>query len=62
MINIISQNGDIGYNITELVLDTPEDLKTLKDKTWNMAPGSSAFIISTSDVYMLNGSREWVKI
>lgn len=62
MINITSQNGDIGYNVTELVLDTPEDLKTLNDKTWNVAPGSSAFIISTSDVYMLNGSRKWVKI
>ena len=62
MINIISQNGDIGYNITELVLDTPEDLKILNDKIWNVAPGSSAFIISTSEVYMLNGSREWVKI
>ena len=38
------------------------NLKTLKDKRWNMAPGSSAFIISTSEVYMLNGSREWVNI
>ena len=62
MINIISQNGDIGYNVTELILDAPEDLKTLNDKIWNVAPGSSAFIISTSEVYMLNGSREWVKI
>jgi hypothetical protein len=62
MVNITSQNGDVGYNVTEVVLDTPNDLEILKTKQWNLAPGSSAFIISTSEVYMLNGSREWVKI
>ena len=60
MVNIISQNGDVGYSVTEVVLDTPNDLEILK--TQQLAPGSSAFIISTSEVYMLNGSREWVKI
>ena len=62
MVNITSQNGDVGYNVTEVVLDTPSDLEILKTEQWYLAPGSSAFVISTSEVYMLNGSREWVKI
>lgn len=62
MISIYSQNGEVEYRVTEYTLDTPDDLEQLKIMGKNAAPGSSAFIIATSEVYMLNNQREWVKI
>jgi hypothetical protein len=62
MISIYSQNGEVEYRVTEYTLDTPDDLEQLKIIGKTAAPGSSAFIIATSEVYMLNNQREWVKI
>lgn len=62
MISIYSQNGEVEYRVTEYTLDTPDDLEQLEIMGRNAAPGSSAFVISTSEVYMLNNQREWVKI
>lgn len=62
MISIYSQNGEVEYRVTEYTLDTPDDLEQLKIMGKNAAPGSSAFVIATSEVYMLNNQREWVKI
>ena len=62
MISIYSQNGEVEYRVTEYILDTPDDLEQLKIMGRNAAPGSSAFVIATSEVYMLNNQREWVKI
>ena len=62
MISIYSQNGEVEYRVTEYTLDTPDDLEQLKIMGRNAAPGSSAFVIATSEVYMLNNQREWVKI
>lgn len=59
MINLLSQSGHQGYGIKEYVLDTPTDLDNLPitDKT-----GSTAFIISTSQVYMINSKGEWREV
>jgi hypothetical protein len=62
MISIYSQNGEVEYRVTEYTLDSEADLKQLKIIGKNAAPGSSAFVIATSEVYMLNNQREWVKI
>ena len=62
MISIYSQNGEVEYRVTEYTLDTPDDLEQLKIMGRNAAPGSSAFVIATSEVYILNNQREWVKI
>ena len=62
MISIYSQNGEVEYKVTEYTLDTADDLEQLKVTGKNAAPGSSAFIVATSEVYMLNNQREWVKI
>ena len=62
MISIYSQNGEVEYRVTEYTLDTPDDLEQLKIMGRNAAPGSSAFVIATSEEYMLNNQREWVKI
>ena len=59
MINLLSQSGHQGYGIKEYVLDEPSDLDNLPvtDKM-----GSTAFIISTSQVYMINSKGEWKEI
>lgn len=59
MINLLSQSGHQGYGIKEYVLDTPADLDNLPitDKA-----GSTAFIISTSQVYMINSKGEWKEV
>lgn len=56
MINLLSQNGHQSYGIKEYILDEPADLDNLPitDKM-----GSTAFIISTSQIYMINGKGEW---
>ena len=42
--------------------DTVADLdEILKDKHYN-EQGTAALIISTAEVYMLNGERKWVKL
>lgn len=59
MFNLYKQDGETLYGIKEFVLDTKEDLQNLPT---NIKAGSSALIISTGAVYMLNGSKEWVEI
>lgn len=58
MYNIIANNGNVAYGIKEFACDTAEDLTQLPE----CPIGSTAFIISTSEVYMINGNGEWVKI
>lgn len=59
MINMVSQNGDVKYNVVEFVVDMPADIKNLPT---TVAMGSSALVLSNSEVYVLNGEKEWVKI
>ena len=59
MINLLSQSDNQAYGIKEYVLDEPADLDNLPvtDKM-----GSTAFIISTSQVYMINSKGEWKEV
>ena len=60
------------YNIGEFTLDTASELSMLPtlenggtgdlSAYGPVAQGSTAFVIATSAVYMLNGSGEWVEI
>lgn len=59
MINILSINGHIQYDIYELICDTEADVEHLTKKC---GVGSTAFVIETKNVYMLNGEKKWVKI
>lgn len=59
MIANISQSGIATYGIQEYAIDTPDDISSLPT---DIPMGSTALIISTSEVYMLNGSKKWVKI
>ena len=58
-ISIYRQDKDLTYNLKKFILDTPDDLEFL---TTNCAPGSSAFIIEGSLLYMLNSAGQWVLI
>ena len=56
---IMSQNGKDQYSLTEFVVDIEGDVASLPT---DVAPGSAALIVSTSDVYILNTEKEWKKI
>lgn len=55
MIILSSESGKTNYGRKEYTVDTPDDIENLpKDDPM----GSYAFVISSSEVYMLNGSGE----
>lgn len=58
MYRITKNDGDVAYNLKELVCDTPEDLENLPA----CSMGSTCMVISTAEVYMLNSNKEWVKL
>lgn len=58
MYKILSSDGDISYGIKEFICDTIEELNNLP----SCSMGSTAFVISSAEVYMLSGKKEWVKI
>lgn len=53
----ISTNGQIQYNINEFVIDSPDDLEKLPQKS---TAGSTAFCTSNSEVYIKSASGLWV--
>lgn len=60
MINIRANGNKVAYGIKHFILDTAADMSNLKRA--NLVPGSTVFIISSSEYYMLNGSKNWIKI
>ena len=55
---LIKQGSRTDYNYKEYVLDTKNDLVTINTK--DCCAGSTAYIIETKEVYMLNSKKEWV--
>lgn len=58
-ITIISNSGIKAYGIKHYTVDTTKDLENLPT---NITAGSTAFIIETSEKYMLNTKKEWKQI
>lgn len=58
MVKLVANNGQPAYGICEYVCDSPDDIKKLPFCDM----GSTCIVISTGEVYILNGSNEWVKI
>ena len=58
MYNITANDGDVAHGIKEFACDTVEDLATLPQ----CKMGSTAFVIATSEIYMINSKGEWVKL
>lgn len=59
MINIISQSGITSHGVQEFAVDTPDDLTSLPT---HIAMGSTAIVISTGDLYMINSQGEWIQL
>lgn len=53
------QSNRIDYNVREYICDTEADIA---DIPTNCAPGSTIFVIETSNLYMLNTKGEWIQI
>ena len=61
MITLYKQDGEILYGIKEFVLDSEDDLKDLYTHK-KVHVGSTAFVIPTGTLYILNGSHKWVEV
>lgn len=59
MINLYKQDGETLYGIKEFLLDSEEDLK---DLPLDIKVGSSAMIIPTGKLFMLNYNKKWVLV
>ncbi len=59
MIGIMKTSGHVTYGLKEYVVDSEADIEYLP---LDGVMGSTAFVIETGDVYVLNGKKEWVKI
>ena len=59
MIGLVSISGHTTYGLREFVLDTAADLTDLPVEG---IMGSKAFVIATSQKYMLNSTGTWVEI
>lgn len=60
MFSIYSNDGNISYGIQKFILDTETDLQYLPSA--QQKAGSIAFVIETSDTYILNNSKQWKKL
>ena len=56
---VASKNNTARYNLTQFVCDTENDIAEVPT---TVAPGSTLFCIESSNTYMLNTKKEWVKI
>lgn len=61
MINLYRQDGETLYGIKEFILDSEDDVKDLPTHK-KVHVGSTALVIPTGTLYMLNGSHEWVEV
>ena len=57
--NMISTNGQVQYNVSEFVIDSPDDLKKLPQKC---AQGSIALCTEDGAVYVKDSTGEWKEI
>lgn len=56
MYSILSNSGNLRHGQKEYLLDTELDVDSLPT---DCEPGSKAFVIETSQTYMLNNQHEW---
>ena len=60
MINIMSQSGKTTYGLIEYVCDSEAEINSLPI---NNAPGSTAYVIDSGNIYMLSGgTHTWKKM
>ena len=57
--NMISTNGQVQYNISEFVIDSPDDLAKLPTKC---AQGSTALCTEDGSVYVKDSTGTWKEV
>ena len=62
MYGITRENNERVYGLKQIEVDTESDIATLPTLDPTLVPASTAFVIATSDTYMLNNKRSWVKL
>ena len=62
MYSMYKHNDNISAYVSEFVCDTEDDIKNLPTEKNKVYPGSTCLVTATSEVYILNASRKWVKI
>ena len=60
MIRIRANGNRLAHGVKKFTVDTFAEIASIK--LASVAMGSTAFVISTSETYMLNGSKQWVKV
>lgn len=56
MYKIVRSNGDMAHDITEFIVDSVEDIKTLPGY---VSMGSKVYVIDSGELYIKNGKNEW---
>lgn len=56
---ITANQDNTSYGIKKVMVDNVDELKSM---TFQVQPGSTALVMSTLDLYMLNNHNTWVKI
>lgn len=59
MINITSTNGKVAYDVCDFICDYESDVTDLPD---DKTVGSTALVLETSNLYMINSEGKWVKL
>ena len=62
MYGMTREHNERVYGLKQFVVDTESDVATLPTLDPTLVPGSTAFVIATSNTYMLNNKRSWVKL
>ena len=57
--SVMKQNDKIQYNVVEYITDSAADISTLPT---DVGPGSTCLVTATSEVYVLNTNKQWVKM
>ena len=60
--SLYRQDGDILYGVKDYIVDTETDIYSLPTDLKKIKAGSQAFVIATSEKYMLNNQGIWVKV
>lgn len=59
MYSLYANDDDISYGIQKFIVDTEEDVEFLPKTA---KPGSSALVIGSSRLYILNHEKQWKEI
>lgn len=60
--SLYKQDGEIIYGVKDFIVDTPADIATLPTDLDKIKVGSQAFVISSSERFMLNSQGAWIKV